>query len=240
MRLQARDKEIKTAQDEAKDWKEKAGRAEARLEEKPTLRAVRLPLSLVLLGMVILTNSSNEQELLLEEKVAISAQRDEALSTLSTLQAEHDSLSDEIATLRASASSAAASGATSKEVLRLQADLRKMVDARDRAIGSADADRYIFEDKEKRWSNSLEAAKARLIEHEAKAAAVKKELASEKRARESEMREKEKREEELKREVLRLRTREKEMEKEVEEKKERVKALEKEKAKLTSGLCCPP
>jgi DNA repair exonuclease SbcCD ATPase subunit len=168
------------------------------------------------------------QELLLKEKDALTTQRDELLSRISSLEADHEALTSDLTTLRSAASTS--NGVSSKEVLSLTTQLEKLRSALSRSEGSAEADLLIFSDKEATWRASLEAAKERLIEHEGNVEEMRKEVGREKRAREERERERErereKREEQLKREVGRLKEREKALEREKEELEAKVRKAE--------------
>ncbi|GAA6040477.1 hypothetical protein JCM8097_004568 [Rhodosporidiobolus ruineniae] len=135
-RLSAVQNELKVAQGAEREWREKAVKAEARLEEKPTRRAA----------------------LLLEQVESLTASRDALSTSLSDLQASHSALTLELEDARKALAAAELAGGSveggeaaleaRKEVEKLRAQVEKLEGEVQRARDAAEADAVIAQDRE--------------------------------------------------------------------------------------------
>ncbi|GAA5917350.1 hypothetical protein JCM6882_001091 [Rhodosporidiobolus microsporus] len=199
--------ELKVAQGDGREWKERAVKAEGRLEEKPSRRVA----------------------LLLEQVDSLTASRSALQAELAIVQSGHDEVAAELLRLRAASGGGGGASdvdggaavvlispetekAREKELAVLQDKIKKLEVQLQLKDDAAEADQLIFADKEATLAASLKDTKTRLaqVEGQVKDGEVKAQV--EKREWERERKEREKREGESKREVLRLKDRERELE----------------------------
>ncbi|GAA6022440.1 hypothetical protein JCM10207_004392 [Rhodosporidiobolus poonsookiae] len=187
--------ELKSAQEAVKEWRERAVKAEARLEDKPSRRVA----------------------LLLENVETLTHQRDAFETELSTLRTSHDAVKAELDSLRGSGSVAFPDRDATAQVDVLRARNEQLSVALQRARDLADADQLTYDERVSSLREELEAAQKKAEEARKRADESERKRKEERSDAEMERKGAGRREREAREEVEKLRAEEKRLRQKLEE-----------------------